>query len=163
MAGRVAVRTNVIYRCFAKEESCWFSANNISADKSLVLAENKARGYIYKWKNSLFLIINTGVNDMMQDTELGRLEGFVSKLLDRFNALQADKKRVDDLLLQREERIAALQDELASLKDERGEVSSRVSGLLERIQEWEAGAMENDINDSMVGSNVEGGIQGSLF
>ncbi len=100
---------------------------------------------------------------MMQDTELGRLEGFVSKLLDRFNALQADKKRVDDLLLQREERIAALQDELASLKDERGEVSSRVSGLLERIQEWEAGAMENDINDSMVGSNVEGGIQGSLF
>ncbi len=100
---------------------------------------------------------------MMQDTELGRLEGFVSKLLDRFNALQADKKRVDDLLLQREERIAALQDELASLKDERGEVSSRVSGLLERIQEWEAGAMENDINDSMVGSNIEGGIQGSLF
>lgn len=100
---------------------------------------------------------------MMQDTELGRLEGFVSKLLDRFNALQADKKRVDDLLLQREEKIAALQDELASLKDERGEVSSRVSGLLERIQEWEAGAMENDINDSMVGSNTEGGIQGSLF
>ncbi len=100
---------------------------------------------------------------MMQDTELGRLEGFVSKLLDRFNALQADKKRVDDLLLQREEKIAALQDELASLKDERGEVSSRVSGLLERIQEWEAGAMENDINDSMGGNNIEGGIQGSLF
>ncbi len=100
---------------------------------------------------------------MMQDTELGRLEGFVSKLLDRFNALQADKKKVDDLLLQREEKIAALQDELASLKDERGEVSSRVSGLLERIQEWEAGAMENDINDSVVGSNIEGGIQGSLF
>lgn len=100
---------------------------------------------------------------MIQDSELGRLEGFVSKLLDRFNALQADKKRVDDLLLQRDETIAALQDELASLKDERGEVSNRVSGLLERIEEWEAGAIESDDDEGMTSRNAEGRAQGSLF
>lgn len=100
---------------------------------------------------------------MMQDSELGRLEGFVSKLLDKFNALQLDKKRVDELLLQREETIVALQDELASLKDERGEVSNRVSGLLERIEEWEAGTIENDDDAAMISRNAEGRAQGSLF
>ena len=99
---------------------------------------------------------------MMQDSELGRLENFVSKLLDRFNALQADKKRVDELLLQREETIATLQDELASLKDERGEISSRVSGLLDRIEEWEAGDLESG-ETGAAGPNAEGGVQGSLF
>jgi chromosome segregation ATPase len=100
---------------------------------------------------------------MMQDSELGRLENFVSKLLDRFNALQADKKRVDNLLLQREETIATLQDELASLKDERGAIGSRVSGLLDRIEEWEAGVKESDDEDGLASHNKEGGVQGSLF
>ncbi|MBU0663568.1 MAG: cell division protein ZapB [Proteobacteria bacterium] len=99
---------------------------------------------------------------MMQDSELGRLENFVSKLLDRFNALQAEKKRVDELLLQREETIATLQDELASLKDERGEISNRVSGLLDRIEEWEAGDMESG-DAGKTSRNAEGGVQGSLF
>lgn len=100
---------------------------------------------------------------MMQDSELGRLENFVSKLLDRFNALQADKKRVDNLLLQREETIVTLQDELASLKDERGEIGSRVSGLLDRIEEWEAGVKESDDEDGPASHNADGGVQGSLF
>lgn len=99
---------------------------------------------------------------MMQDSELGRLENFVAKLLDRFNALQADKKKVDDLLAQREDEVAALQDELASLKDERGDISNRVSGLLERIEEWEAGAKESG-GVSVTGRAPEGGVQGSLF
>lgn len=99
---------------------------------------------------------------MMQDSELGRLENFVSKLLDRFNTLQAEKKRIDEVLLQREETITALQDELASLKDERGEISNRVSGLLDRIEEWEAGDIENGDADKS-SRNAEGGVQGSLF
>jgi len=101
---------------------------------------------------------------MTQDSELGRLEIFVAKLLDRFNALQADKKKVDDLLMQREETIASLQDELASLKDERGEISSRVSGLLGRIEEWEAGVKDSGEADEGDSRNPEGGVvQGSLF
>jgi len=99
---------------------------------------------------------------MMQDSELGRLEDFVTKLLERFNALQADKKKVDDLLLQREGAIADLQEELATLKDERGEIGNRVSGLLERIEEWEA-----DVNESgtagATNRNSDGAVQGSLF
>jgi hypothetical protein len=100
---------------------------------------------------------------MMQDSELGRLEAFVAKLLDRFNALQVDKKRVDELLLQRDETILHLQDELASLRDERGVISSRVTGLLERIEEWEAGSEEGD-EAGAAARGAEGGVvQGSLF
>ena len=99
---------------------------------------------------------------MMQDSELGRLENFVAKLLERFNALQADKKKVDDLLLQREAAIAALQEELADLKDERGEIGNRVSGLLERIEEWESGASESD-GAGATNRNSDGAVQGSLF
>jgi chromosome segregation ATPase len=101
---------------------------------------------------------------MKQDSELGRLENFVAKLLDRFNALQADKAKVDELLLEREETIATLEDELASLKDERGEISSRVSGLLGRIEEWEAGVKESGDSDGGERVIPEGGVvQGSLF
>lgn len=101
---------------------------------------------------------------MKQDSELGRLENFVAKLLDRFNALQADKEKVEGLLLEREETIATLQDELASLKDERGEISTRVSGLLGRIEEWEAGAKEiGDSGGIDKGSSEGGVVQGSLF
>ncbi|KAF0189181.1 MAG: hypothetical protein FD168_1028 [Desulfobulbaceae bacterium] len=101
---------------------------------------------------------------MKQDSELGRLENFVAKLLDRFNALQADKAKVDELLLERDESIAMLQDELASLKDERGEISSRVSGLLGRIEEWEASDKESgDSAGGERGSSEGGVVQGSLF
>ncbi len=99
---------------------------------------------------------------MMQDSELGRLEDFVAKLLERFNALQADKKKVDDLLLQREAAIATLQEELADLKDERGEIGNRVSGLLERIEEWEASESENS-SAGATNRNSDGAVQGSLF
>ena len=99
---------------------------------------------------------------MMQDSELGRLEDFVTKLLERFNALQADKKKVDDLLLQREGAIADLQEELAALKDERGEIGHRVSGLLERIEEWEADVNESG-NAGATNRNSDGAVQGSLF
>jgi len=99
---------------------------------------------------------------MVQDSELGRLEDFVAKLLGRFNALQADKKKVDDLLLQREETITALQEELAGLKNERGEIGNRVSGLLERIEEWEAGANDSG-GAGATNRNSDGAVQGSLF
>ncbi len=66
--------------------------------------------------------------------------------------------------MQREETIASLQDELASLKDERGEISSRVSGLLGRIEEWEAGVKDSGEADEGGGRNPDGGVvQGSLF
>lgn len=99
---------------------------------------------------------------MGQDSELGRLEVFVAKLLERFNALQADKIKVDEILLQREETISALRDELASLKDERGDFGNRVSGLLERIEEWESNT-QADGEASVPARNAEGGVQGSLF
>jgi peptidoglycan hydrolase CwlO-like protein len=99
---------------------------------------------------------------MQEENELARLEDIVAKLLTRFNALQADKKRVDDLLVQREATIATLQDELAGLKDERGVVGSRVSSLLDQIEAWEASAVTNDDADGNERS-PEGGVQGTLF
>jgi chromosome segregation ATPase len=100
---------------------------------------------------------------MTQDSEIGRLEKFVAKLLDRFNALQAEKKMVDELLSQRDKEIVILEAELVSLKDERGEIGSRVSGLLGRIAAWEAEA-QGDGNDASSNRDTqEGGVQGSLF
>ncbi len=99
---------------------------------------------------------------MGQESELGRLENFVAKLLDRFNALQAEKIKVDEILLQREETISTLRDELAALKDERGAFGNRVSGLLERIEEWESSVQEGEEGSAST-RNSDGVVQGSLF
>jgi peptidoglycan hydrolase CwlO-like protein len=99
---------------------------------------------------------------MQEEKELARLEDIVAKLLTRFNTLQADKKKVDDLLVQREATISTLQDELAGLKDERGAIGSRVSNLLDQIEAWEASAVtDDDTGDTE--QSPEGGVQGTLF
>jgi len=99
---------------------------------------------------------------MQEEKELARLEDIVAKLLTRFNSLQADKKKVDDLLVQREATISTLQDELAGLKDERGVIGSRVSNLLDQIEAWEASAVtDDDTGDTE--QSPEGGVQGTLF
>ncbi len=109
---------------------------------------------------------------MSQDSEIERLEAFVSKLLDKFSTLQAEKKDLAALLEKREATIAGLEGDLLALKDEKGEVGNRVSSLIEKIEEWETG-----LNDSSVAGNTDvpgsedvaveeiqdGSVQGNLF
>lgn len=86
---------------------------------------------------------------MAEENELARLEGFVSTLLDKFNALRADHKELTERLQRRDTSIVNLQDELASLKDDRSEFSVRVSGLIGQIEEWEfSNALEDEAAES---------------
>ena len=113
---------------------------------------------------------------MKEENELEKLEGFVSTLLEKFNALQGKNKELNDRIQRRDASILELEDELASMKDERGEISSRVSGLIGKIEEWESETAdvevvaEDKIEEDAAGSEPEteenkkdSGVQGNLF
>jgi len=103
---------------------------------------------------------------MTEENELVRLEGFVASLLEKFNALQAENADLTARLGRREETIETLQDDLGSMKDERGEISSRVSSLIGQIEDWEAssnvsaGESEGENSDE---NDSESGEQGDSF
>ena len=115
---------------------------------------------------------------MNEENELAKLEGIVSTLLDKFNSLQNANKELTERLQSRDASIVGLEDEIASMKDERGKISSRVSGLIGKIEEWESATVaveqivddeetEND-HDPHIEPEVEdvkkdSGIQGNLF
>ncbi len=120
---------------------------------------------------------------MNEENELARLEGFVSTLLERFNALQNNNKELTERLQRRDASIVNLEDEIVSMKDERGEISSRVSGLIGKIEEWESATAAEELvvseevdtdTDSEPEAEVEveaededvkkdPGVQGNLF
>ncbi|MBU1138205.1 MAG: hypothetical protein KKC77_12700 [Proteobacteria bacterium] len=103
---------------------------------------------------------------MTQENELQRLEGFVSSLLEKFNALQEEKSELEERIQRREATIETLQEDLATMKNERGEISSRVGSLIDKIEEWEATSQitikESDSSDSAE-KDADSGVQGSLF
>ena len=84
---------------------------------------------------------------MKEENELERLEGFVSTLLEKFNALQVVNKGLMDQLEEKAVEMENLQEDLSSMKTERGQISSRVSNLIGKIEEWEA-------NDTIIPEHV---------
>ena len=100
---------------------------------------------------------------MIEENELARLEGFVSKLLGKFNVLQAEKADLTERLEKREATIETLQDDLASMKNERGDISSRVSSLIGKIEEWESESGVSQEIDEQSDKASDSGVQGHLF
>jgi chromosome segregation ATPase len=117
---------------------------------------------------------------MTEENELARLEGFVTTLLEKFNNLQADNKALNERIERRDATIEDLESTLATQKDERGEISSRVSGLIGQIEEWESSsnvldetseadsdsdldADAADDSDEDDDENQDSAIQGNLF
>ncbi len=103
---------------------------------------------------------------MAEDKELARLEGVVVSLLEKFNTLQDENSELKDRLQKREATIETLENELGGMKDERGEISTRVGSLLDKIEEWEstsgvAEATEETPDDSE--ETDSGAQQGNLF
>lgn len=96
---------------------------------------------------------------MENNAELLRLEGFVDKLLAKYNQLKADFHTLEETLQERDAECADLKEVIRELKSERTEVGSRVSNLLDRIEQWEN---EHTAGAESVGSQA-GGVQGSLF
>ena len=112
---------------------------------------------------------------MSEANELEKLEGFVSTLLERFNALQKTNQELNEELERRNARVEQLEDDIASMKDERGEISSRVSTIIGKIEEWESATAgeaepEGDGGESEAApeseveeEKKEAGVQGNLF
>jgi predicted nuclease with TOPRIM domain len=98
---------------------------------------------------------------MKQESELGRLETFVSSLMARYNALMKENERLSQDVQERDEMIDDLRASLAQLESERTEIGSRVSGIILQIEEWEKSG--TGAGSSASGDNPDGRVQGSLF
>jgi chromosome segregation ATPase len=96
---------------------------------------------------------------MEQNAELLRLEELVDQVLTKYNQLKSDYHALEEMLQQRDAECAELKEKILDLTDERTAVSGRVSGLLDRISQWESEQAGN------AGGNMEtsSGAQGSLF
>ena len=99
---------------------------------------------------------------MAQGNELERLESFVAKLLVEYNGLREQKDGLLSDLHQRDEKIAALESELASAQSERSDVGNRVKGLIQQIEEWESSLDENESKPQQKMSQ-ESRMQRNLF
>lgn len=99
---------------------------------------------------------------MKQDSELGRLENFVNSLLARYNALKDDNAKLSQDVREKEETIDDLRASLAQLESERSEISNRVGGILQQIEQWEKDGGDVAAH-STASESSEGRIQGSLF
>ena len=95
---------------------------------------------------------------MENNAELVRLEELVDQLLVKYSELKADYHALEEMLQERDTECAELKGTIENLSNERASVSSRVSGLLDRISQW-----EEDQGKPSADSNDQGGTQGQLF
>ncbi|PIE60748.1 MAG: hypothetical protein CSA31_00595 [Desulfobulbus propionicus] len=96
---------------------------------------------------------------MEGNAELLRLEEIVDQLLARYSQLKADYHTLEETLRERDAECAELKSNLENLNSEQTAVSNRVSGLLDRISQWENEHVQEK-NDS---PGIDEGGQGSLF
>lgn len=75
---------------------------------------------------------------MKNNDEMIRLEQLVESLISRHKEQKEKFSALEKKLRDREEECELLKLENAELQKQRGEVASRVAGLLGRIEEWEA-------------------------
>ena len=86
---------------------------------------------------------------MKQDSELSRLEKFVEKMMQRFSELRAEKAQLLHDLGGRDRIIEELRDTLSNRDSERGEMSQRVSRIVEQIEDWEK-SLDREQNSTVV-------------
>jgi predicted nuclease with TOPRIM domain len=76
---------------------------------------------------------------MEQNQDLIRLAGVVEELLASHHQLKQEKRELVQSVKEKEIYIQELQSSLARLKDEKADVSQRVSGILSVLEKWEKG------------------------
>ncbi len=103
---------------------------------------------------------------MTQESELERLEAIVVKLLAKYDKLREEKIDIEAELAAREKEIDGLQGELNASNSQRGDMSSRVKGLLGQIEDWES-ALEDEAEEIQGKENdeeeTESRVQHNLF
>ncbi|MBB5347665.1 hypothetical protein JWG42_03430 [Desulfoprunum benzoelyticum] len=99
---------------------------------------------------------------MKQESELERLEHFVSNLIARYDDLQKVNEGLTQDIYERDGIIEELRENVALLESERTEIGNRVSGMILQIEEWEKSDAGSGGSSGTVG-NSEGRTQGNLF
>jgi len=74
---------------------------------------------------------------MEHNKDLARLEQFVEKLIDSHNQLKNENDEINTLLQAKHEEIAELQEMIKNLQEDRSVMHNRVTGLIDRIDDWE--------------------------
>ncbi len=81
---------------------------------------------------------------MSQGSEFDRLEQFVGKLLSQYDQLLHKNTQLKRLLQQKEDEIQELKDRVNTADSERGDISSRIKGLIDQIEEWQTIVLESE-------------------
>ncbi|WP_153305846.1 cell division protein ZapB [Desulfogranum mediterraneum] len=97
---------------------------------------------------------------MEHNAELLRLEELVDQLLTQYSQLKSDYNALEEMLQERDMECADLKATIENLNDERSSVSNRVSGLLDRISQWES---EQDSDQAGSSDSAEQADQDSPF
>ena len=74
---------------------------------------------------------------MEHSVNLGRLEQFVEKLINNHNQLKNEKSVLTAQLQEKQQEIVELQETVKSLQEDRSVMHNQVTGLIDRIGEWE--------------------------
>jgi len=74
---------------------------------------------------------------MEHNDDLVRLEQFVEKLIESHNQLKNEKSEMLAQLHEKEQQIVDLKDEVKTLQEDRSVMHNQVTGLIDRIGEWE--------------------------
>lgn len=82
---------------------------------------------------------------MTQESEFIRLEETVNNLLKRYSVLKAAKEALEIRVKNQDQEIDELRFNIQNMQSERGDVSDRVSSLLDQIEQWEQDLEEGGI------------------
>ena len=74
---------------------------------------------------------------MEHNEDLTRLEQFVEKLVESHNQLKNENTEINSQLQAKQQEITELQEVLKNLQEDRNIMHNRVTGLIDRIDEWE--------------------------
>jgi predicted nuclease with TOPRIM domain len=77
------------------------------------------------------------ISGMEHNEDLARLEQFVEKLIGSHNQLKKENNEMMAQVQEKQQEIAELQEMIKSLQEDRSVMHNQVTGLIDRIGEWE--------------------------
>ena len=93
----------------------------------------------------------------MEDNEnLARLEQFVEKLIDSHNKLKDENSEIYEQLQAKQQEISELQETLKNLREDRNLMLNRVTGLIDRIDDWEKNLEQEEAGKNSDAENEAG-------
>lgn len=94
---------------------------------------------------------------MDQGSEFERLEQYINKLIVQYDKLYEENARLKENLEQQQITIDSLEKKINSADSERGNISNRIKGLIDRIEVWESALSKtgDDANELEANGSVD--------